>query len=112
VPYLADSQINMPVEVGGGRLFSKKLPTQFSYHLSDGCLFLELPVNGSGCILTIVDMMGRCIFKTNLAAFGTMGMYRIALSRLANNRFSQIYCAKIQGEGLQKNFILFQGDRK
>ena len=111
VPYLADSQITMPAEIVSDKLSVKKLPAQFSYHVSDGFLFLELPVNGSNCILTIVDMMGRCILKTNLTAFGTTGMYRIPLSRFANNRFSQMYCAKIQGEGFQKNFILFKGDR-
>jgi hypothetical protein len=110
ISYLADSQIVMPVAVVSKHSSVMALPSRFSFHLRDGCLFLNLPVIGNDCTLVIVDMMGRCLLKINLASFGFAGKYRVPIKQMLADRFSRLYCARIEGNSFNKNFMLFQGD--
>ncbi|MGB7568418.1 MAG: hypothetical protein WBM07_11185 [Chitinivibrionales bacterium] len=111
IAYLTNGQITMPLAVAKNPVSAMDLPSRFSFHMVDGYLILNLPVVGNHCTLTIVDMAGRCLLKIKIAGFGAGGRYRVPVKQLLADRFSRLFCARIEGDNFQKNFILFQGDR-
>jgi hypothetical protein len=109
VAYLADSQITTPSAVVSDNNAIKN-GQRFSFRLVDGTLQLKLPVDGSDCVLTVVDFSGRCLLRIRLARFGGFGTYRIPLGRLLGARFPRLTCVRIESSSYLKTFILMQGD--